>query len=63
MSDAVASQRNTAAYWRQKIAGNLRRDRRIRRMLFSAGIRTIRIWGIKLELMKDRCADELPCSS
>ena len=42
--------RNNAAFWRQKIEGNRRRDRRQTRELRSAGVSVWRVWEHDLKL-------------
>ena len=37
-----------ASYWRRKIAGNVTRDRRVRRRLAASGWRVVRVWEHEL---------------
>lgn len=43
-------------YWRQKIAGNRRRDMKVRRALRSSGWKVIRIWEHSLAASESRVA-------
>jgi len=43
------------AFWAEKLAKNVRRDRRIRRALNRAGIRVWRLWEHDLERSTPRC--------
>lgn len=38
-----------ADFWRDKIEGNRRRDRRVRRRLGNQGWRVVRVWGHEIE--------------
>jgi DNA mismatch endonuclease (patch repair protein) len=46
-----------AAWWRKKIIGNKRRDRRVNRALHSAGWRVLRVWEHALRQTHGRARD------
>lgn len=46
--------RANSSYWKEKIAGNRRRDRRVTRALRNRGWRVIRIWEHSLRLDQSR---------
>ena len=46
-------------YWRQKIQGNIRRDRRTRDRLRALGWHVIRVWGADIRRNPERCVRKL----
>jgi DNA mismatch endonuclease, patch repair protein len=46
-------------FWSQKLTKNVRRDRRVRRLLNRSGIRVIRLWEHDLEHLTGRCKSVL----
>jgi DNA mismatch endonuclease (patch repair protein) len=48
-----------AAYWKQKIETNRRRDRRNFRRLRRSGWRVIRLWEHEVERDAERCVDRI----
>lgn len=50
---------NLALYWKKKIEGNRRRDRRILRLLCSMGWQVIRIWEHEVNRNAELCVDRI----
>jgi len=48
-----------AAFWRKKIAGNMRRDKRVNRELNLLGWSVLRIWEHSVEKNSDKVANRL----
>lgn len=51
--------RSNARFWREKIEGNRKRDRRVCRELRTRGWSVLRIWDIELRREPERCISRL----
>lgn len=46
-------------FWRKKIEGNMRRDRRIRQKLRRDGWKVVRLWGHQIKKNPENCANRI----